>query len=93
MLCHYFLDPTRTNYFIYIFKTFLATGEINVYLAKTVQLFWIMADFFSLVVIKVSFYYKRNLWAGRYFYIAVPQKAKWNYNKATELDSEEKELA
>ena len=93
MVCHYFLDSTRTNYFIYSFKTFLATGEIYVYLAKTVQLFWIIAHFFSPIAIKVSFYYKRNLWAWRYFYTAVPKNEWWKYNKAIELDSEKSELA
>lgn len=61
MACHYFLDSTGTKDFVYIFKTFLTTEEINAYLAKTVQLFLITANFLSLAAIKVSFDYKRNL--------------------------------
>lgn len=53
MVCNYFLDSAFTNFFIY-FLMFLTTGEINVYLAKTVQLFWIIVNFFSPVTVKMS---------------------------------------
>lgn len=55
-ICYYFLDSACTN--VIYFLMFLTTGEINVYLAKTVQLFWIIVNFFSLVTVKMSFYYK-----------------------------------